>query len=442
MFLSIDEFNLVKTRIDAFPTIFLPKNMARKIGTLAVARYNKNAAVVSVLPADFVVRKDKINNVALNQSARELFGGSGDILLERIDPETTVFVCGVELSNYWNPFTCELNEGALSKLPHIRGILGGFSLLWQKEEDYPVLVKSNGVVLGELYPNALDDFIRYYDPPGGHQVQKSVKIIPAENMICAGPTYAKIYNSVGRRSDGLKVASIRYPDSYSVCRHLFSYFEFSKDLYIRWIVGNLPVMITAPHGGLLRPANLPTGRGPLGDSFTLEIAEGIIRRTFELSDWCLLPSAVISRAYRNFVELNRPNEPQDGYAKRVYREYHESILRIVEILRKLGRGVLILDIHGMRNLGLDIVLGTDYGKSIRGFEDRYVELRRTLEKEFSVGVNDFGLAGRYTVTRYSSLVQVGAIQIEASLNVRIDPLKRAKLIDLIAEYLIGISNIA
>ncbi|MCR8433256.1 MAG: N-formylglutamate amidohydrolase [Candidatus Korarchaeota archaeon] len=436
--MNISEFSIIRTRIDTFPTIFVPRKIARKIGALAIARCNKNAILLAVAPMDLIANRAG-SRIALNKSAYIALKGPKEISLEIADPRMTIFVYSKGLSSYWNPFTCELHRGASGELPHIKGILKGFSLTWQKESELPSITKDNDIILGEVYPNALGYFADYFDRSDGW-TEKTVKITPAENMIKAEPISAKIYFRKDKKGYGLKATSIKYPDSYCICNYLFSYSEFSSDLYIKWIIGNSPVIITAPHGGLLRPTNVPAHQGLLGDSFTLDIAEGIIRRTFELSNWHILPSGVLSRAYRNFVELNRPYEPQDDDAKRVYRKYHELITNLIKVLRKLHDWVLILDIHGMRNLGLDVVLGTDYGRSISGFEDKCVELKRTLEKEFTVGVNDFGLAGKHTVTRYSSLSQVRVIQIEASLDTRLDPEKRAKLIDLVAEYVVKVSG--
>ena len=117
--------------------------------------------------------------------------------------------------------------------------------------------------------------------------------------------------------------------------------------------GDLPILITAPHGGKLDLPDVParTGdglkKGPSGffagrDTGTEELALKVV----ELLDQKLpgSPSCVISRVHRKYIDFNRPPEiaVEHSKARVVYDSFHHAARSSVQRIRaKHSRGLLI-----------------------------------------------------------------------------------------------------
>lgn len=132
--------------------------------------------------------------------------------------------------------------------------------------------------------------------------------------------------------------------------------------YVEYIPGNLPVVISVPHGGYLEPSTIPLrnctncvyGR----DLYTQELGRSILASFYERTG--CYPHVVINLLHRNRFDANRsittaadgdPVVEQSWYA---YHQFIESAKTQVEV--EYGRG-LFLDLHGHGHTVQRIELG-------------------------------------------------------------------------------------
>jgi hypothetical protein len=138
--------------------------------------------------------------------------------------------------------------------------------------------------------------------------------------------------------------------------------------------GDLPIIVSAPHGGTIFLEGVPVRTGRNGavvkfetvlDGYTqplaAEIANAIERETGKR------PYVVIARFSRKMADANRPAEGayEDARAKVLYDTYHGALDRAAaEIRERFGRGWLI-DVHAQGNRRDAIFRGTNQGASVR-----------------------------------------------------------------------------
>ena len=100
---------------------------------------------------------------------------------------------------------------------------------------------------------------------------------------------------------------------------------FGTNDFVEYIPGNLPIILSAPHGGYLEPSEIPVSPvGLIRDSSTQETARLIYKYLGEKTG--RTPHLIINRLTRNRVNLNRSKneEPNAGNvsADRAWDEYH------------------------------------------------------------------------------------------------------------------------
>jgi N-formylglutamate amidohydrolase len=149
--------------------------------------------------------------------------------------------------------------------------------------------------------------------------------------------------------------------------------------------GNLPLILSAPHGGRLAipgaakrtGENFLIKRG-LKNNFTdafdgnvdlvaLTLADEIEKRTGKR------PYVVVANFSRTYVDANRTAEEayESDAAKAVYEEYHGAIRKFrTEIIQKWKRGLLI-DIHGHGRDAEAIIRGTADWHSVRHLVEEF-----------------------------------------------------------------------
>ena len=121
--------------------------------------------------------------------------------------------------------------------------------------------------------------------------------------------------------------------------------------YVEYTAGNLPIVISVPHGGYLEPAVIPdrdcTGCSYLRDSYTQELGREI-QEAFVLATGCY-PHLVVNLLHRKKFDANRdiedaadgnPTVEQSWYA---YHEFLDSAK--MKIVQDYQSG-LFLDMHG------------------------------------------------------------------------------------------------
>ncbi len=144
--------------------------------------------------------------------------------------------------------------------------------------------------------------------------------------------------------------------------------------------GDLPIILTAPHGGGLavpgvreRDRNDPQqiarsrtyGGVVLGadlntDLLAQAIADEIRRLTGKS------PSLTIAHFARRFIDANRPPDAafSDPAALPVYRAYHDAIRTEVDVIRERFANAILIDIHG-QGVAPDVLMrGTVNGRTV------------------------------------------------------------------------------
>lgn len=124
---------------------------------------------------------------------------------------------------------------------------------------------------------------------------------------------------------------------------------FGRNEYIEYLAGDLPVILSAPHGGRLRPEEIPDRTaGTLAfDTNTQELARAIADELHaRTGHW---PHIIICRLSRRKVDCNREIvEAAAGnpYAEQAWRDFQGFIdAAQAAVVRQRGRGIYI-DLHG------------------------------------------------------------------------------------------------
>ena len=163
--------------------------------------------------------------------------------------------------------------------------------------------------------------------------------------------------------------------------------------------GQLPVVLSAPHGGTLQirgveprqgvgmatgPSGFFTGRDAGTSELAVALADAIEKRMGKR------PYLVISKVHRKYLDPNRPSgiAYEDSDAAPVYQRYHGMLQRYCnEILEEHHTG-LLLDIHGQGSSSKTLYRGTANGKTVARLKERFGESAHTGEKSL------FGTLGR------------------------------------------------
>lgn len=124
--------------------------------------------------------------------------------------------------------------------------------------------------------------------------------------------------------------------------------------------GTLPIILTVPHGGALKPENVLARRyGVTGtDSNTISLSEMIIEELEARHGG--RPHVIISRLHRSRLDPNREIKEAaqgDPTAEAAWHLFHNSAQKACDaVMKKHGLG-LLLDIHGHRHMDQRVELG-------------------------------------------------------------------------------------
>ena len=174
---------------------------------------------------------------------------------------------------------------------------------------------------------------------------------------------------------------------------------FSENDYVEYIAGNLPIIISAPHGGHLKPTSIPDrncehcvyGK----DSYTQEliraVKDAIHRKT------ACYPHIIINRLHRIKFDANRAIEDAaDGNAEveNAWYAFHEFIDSAKhQVIQNYSKG-LYIDLHGHGHDIQRIELGYLLSKSKLQLTNEllnsntYIE-QSSIEKLINNNVNSF-----------------------------------------------------
>jgi glutamine amidotransferase-like uncharacterized protein/N-formylglutamate amidohydrolase len=240
--------------------------------------------------------------------------------------------------------------------------------------------------------------------------------------------------------------------------------------FVETQVGELPIILSAPHGGSLEPLGVPARKGEgketggagfvtSRDSGTEELTHAIaeaIERQFGRR-----PYIVVSRMHRRFLDPNRPADIAYGDAKvkPIYDHYHAMLAEYCNQVTERFHGGILLDIHGQGSKRDTVFRGTKDGLTVSNLRDRFGELAHSGPKSLLgllqsrgwtvhpadlagddlTGKEQAGFTGGYIVQTYGShkARPVDAVQLEFGAEYRV-PSRRvqtaAVLTDALAEY--------
>jgi N-formylglutamate amidohydrolase len=236
---------------------------------------------------------------------------------------------------------------------------------------------------------------------------------------------------------------------------------YDERLLVQQHRGTLPVILTAPHGGSTKPAQVSLRKEtetPAGcdfetnrDNETASITAAVAQKLLDLTG--LSPYVVIAQFHRRYIDANRSEACAftDQDALPFYREYHARIVAAVtEVLcQNQGRGFLF-DIHGTQVIAsdqADIYLGTANGASLpAGFDRRNLFMQHGLHGQLAAARHPTGeggegpvfsyrvspadasvpetsaVSGGFTIQHYGTTIN--CIQVEIAATVRDDPATR------------------
>ncbi len=160
--------------------------------------------------------------------------------------------------------------------------------------------------------------------------------------------------------------------------------------------GDLPIILTAPHGGSEAIPGVSPRQGagvalfrPQADAFTAQLTEKLADAIE--ANVGKRPYVVIAQFHRKYLDANR--RARDAFespqAETVYAAYHQAITDARDdIVRRWGRGTLI-DIHGQATEPRGIFSGTQNGKTTTHLTNQFG--REALIGESSL----FGLLSKH-----------------------------------------------
>jgi N-formylglutamate amidohydrolase/glutamine amidotransferase PdxT len=216
--------------------------------------------------------------------------------------------------------------------------------------------------------------------------------------------------------------------------------------FVHLEIGDLPIIISAPHGGQLEVPDVEPRRGeglkPGGagyavsrDTGTEELAAEVtkaITKRFQRK-----PYVVVARSHRKFVDMNRPAEIayEDPDAKPVYDAYHAALTSACGAVQKKFHKGLLLDLHGQGEAKETVYRGTHDGKTVTLLRERFGEAAQTGEQSLFGqlkhhgwkvypdpfdGKEQAGFRGGYIVQTYGSHQGFGidAMQLEFGADYR------------------------
>lgn len=148
---------------------------------------------------------------------------------------------------------------------------------------------------------------------------------------------------------------------FAACAHAqSSSSQFGTNQYVEYIPGDLPLILTSPHGGALKPEEIPNRTyGVTGaDAATQELTRAISDEIFSRGGH--RPHMVFSHLHRSRLDPNREIvEAAQGnpIAILAWEEYHRFIEQArAAVVKKHGFAFLI-DMHGQTHKGERVELG-------------------------------------------------------------------------------------
>lgn len=121
---------------------------------------------------------------------------------------------------------------------------------------------------------------------------------------------------------------------------------YGTDKYVEYIAGNLPLLITVPHGGYSNPAHIPDRTRGVHepDIFTQELARCIVSSCARASDGQAVPHVVINRVRRTKLDMNRGEAEATEGNEQMRRSWKEFQTFVKRAKREIVRGRSITNV--------------------------------------------------------------------------------------------------
>lgn len=128
--------------------------------------------------------------------------------------------------------------------------------------------------------------------------------------------------------------------------------HFDNEKWVEYIEGNIPLVISVPHGGRLSPDHLPirncTGAIKIADMFTIELAKEI--QSFFMDNYGVSPHIVIAHLARKHVDQNRELNRGGtcGYEplNATWNAFHNYVDSAINLAGQNKQKVMYVDLHG------------------------------------------------------------------------------------------------
>lgn len=136
--------------------------------------------------------------------------------------------------------------------------------------------------------------------------------------------------------------------------------NFGEKSYIESIPGNLPLVISAPHGGREKPDEIPQReKGVVDiDTNTQELARAIADELQKQTGH--RPHLIICRLHRSKLDCNREIEEAAAgspVGEKAWTEYHDFVARALKTAIAQGGRAFYIDLHGQNHRDRRIELG-------------------------------------------------------------------------------------
>ena len=175
--------------------------------------------------------------------------------------------------------------------------------------------------------------------------------------------------------------------------------------FIEYDAGNLPIVISVPHGGLVSPRDIPNRVGATHsrDVNTIQVGRAVAAALYARTG--RRPHLILCQLRRDKLDANRKlDAAQDGHPEmeRAWHEYHAFIDTAKRsIVRQFGGG-LYIDIHGLVSARDKIELGYLLRKQDLYESDTQLDAARFIRKS---SVRTLGEVSAAAKRRFSALIR-------------------------------------
>lgn len=156
--------------------------------------------------------------------------------------------------------------------------------------------------------------------------------------------------------------------------------HFDNEKWVEYIAGNMPLVISVPHGGTVLVDSLPIrdckGAVTVRDGNTIELSRAI--QNYFKKNYNLIPHIIISHIARKHVdqnrELNNGATCGDVRVEKPWYSFHNYVDSALNLATKDGQRAMYIDLHGHGHANKRLEIGYNL--------DKY-ELANILADKFS-----------------------------------------------------------